>query len=137
MRKLQAIFGLDEYGNRRLRRAMEAVHENFIEIMCGGAALKAVARRKIVGPNRLIVAVRERGGRRTIAAAFGAMALPAFQLGEEFFSVLDAVQRHRRLSRNMDRIAGLLTLPSRGEGLDEGDQVRALLVGEGNPCRHV
>jgi len=41
------------------------------------------------------------------AAAFGAMALPAFQLGEEFFSVLDAIHGERGLGGNIDDIAGL------------------------------
>src|ERR1700730_4227265 len=92
MHQVPGVFRLDDVGKRRHRRAVEAGHENLIEIMVGRAALEAGAGSKIVRPNRLIVAVRKRGSGGTIAAAFGAMALPAFQLGEELFSVLDAIQ---------------------------------------------
>src|SRR6266850_2100477 len=117
MHEVPSVFRLDDVGKRRHRRAVEAGHENLIEIMVGRAALEAGALGKIVRSYRLIVAVRKRGSGGTIAAAFGAMALPAFQLGEEFFSVLDAIQGERGLGGNIDDIAGLVGLPARREGL--------------------
>src|SRR5258706_10127090 len=99
MHQVPSVFRLDDVGKRRHRRAVEAGHENLIEIMVGRAALEAGALGKIVRSYRLIAAVRKRGSGGTIAAAFGAMALPAFQLGEEFFSVLDAIQGERVLVR--------------------------------------
>src|SRR6267378_1450641 len=137
MHQVPSVFRLDDVGKRRHRRAVKAGHENLIEIMVGRAALEAGAGSKIVGPNRLIVAVRKRGSGRTIAAAFGAMALPAFQLGEEFFSVLDAIHGERGLGGNIDDIAGLVGLPARREGFDESDEIRAVLVRQGDPRRHV
>src|ERR1700687_338947 len=77
MHQVPSVFGLDDVGKGRHRRAVKAGHENLIEIMVGRAALEAGALGKIVGPDRLFVAVRKRGSGGTIAAAFGAMALPA------------------------------------------------------------
>src|SRR5258708_36672058 len=94
--------------------------------MVGRAAFEAGACRKIVGPNRLIVAVRKRGSGGTIAAAFGAMALPAFQLGEEFFSVLDAIQGERGLGGYIYDVAGRVGLSWRGDGVYEKHHVRPL-----------
>src|SRR5258706_1783783 len=137
MHQVPSVFRLDDVGKRRHRRAVKAGHENLIEIMVGRAALEAGAGSKIVGPNRLIVAVCKRGSGRAISAAFGAMALPAFQLGEEFLSVLDAIQGERGLGRNIDGIAGLVGLPSRREGLDKSDEIPAVLVRQGDPRRDV
>src|SRR5467141_2776491 len=137
MHQVPCVFRLDDVGKRRHRRAVEAGHENLIEIMVGRAALEVGALGKIVGPNRLLVAVRKRGSGGTIAAAFGAMALPAFQLGEELFSVFDAIQSGCGFGRNIDDIAGLVGLPARREGFDEGDEIRAVLVRQGDPRRHV
>src|SRR6266404_5391946 len=105
MHQVPSVFRFDDVRKRRHRRAVEAGHENLIEIMVGCAALEAGAFGKIVGPNRLFVAVRKRGGGGTIAAAFGAMALPAFQLSVELFAMLDALERKCRLRRNGDRVA--------------------------------
>src|SRR6266481_4571031 len=113
MHQVPSVFRLDDVGKRRHRRAVEAGHENFIEIMVARAALETGALGKIVGPNRLLVAVRKRGSGGTIAAAFGAMALPAFQLGEQFFAMLDALERKCGLRRNGDRVSRFVALPPR------------------------
>src|SRR5205823_14529404 len=65
------------------------------------------------------------------------MALPALQFGEEFLSVLDAVHSQRRLRRHFDGLTGLLIFPARRKSFDEGHQVGALLVRQGDPGRHV
>ncbi len=51
--------------------------------------------------------------------------------------MLDAIQRERGLGRNRDRSGGLIGLPARREGFDEGDEIRAILVRQGDPRGHV
>jgi len=63
--------------------------------------------------------------------------LPAFQLGEELPTALDAIDCQHRLPRNLYGFTGLLFLPSRRKSLNEGHQVGALLVRQGDPGRHI
>src|SRR5580698_5293855 len=51
--------------------------------------------------------------------------------------MLDALHGGRRLSRYRDLRPGLLGLPAFGECFDEGYQVGAVLVGQGDPGWHV
>lgn len=60
--------------------------------MVGGAALEAGTCRKIVGADGLIIAVGQRCSGWSIASALLPVVFPAFQLGEELFPVLDAIQ---------------------------------------------
>ena len=76
------------------------VIENLIEILIGRAAFEARAGGEVIRPDGLIVAVGERGGRGTVAAAFLPVALPAFQFLEKFLAVLDAFDRELRFGRN-------------------------------------
>src|SRR3989440_10858363 len=130
MHQVPSVVRLDDVGKRRHRRAVETGHENLVEVVVCGAALEAGALGKIVGPNRLLVAVRKRGSGGTIAAAFGAMALPAFQLGEQLFAMLDALERKCGLRTNGDRVSRFAALPPRWEAFDESDHVRPLVFGE-------
>src|ERR1700704_1736727 len=65
------------------------------------------------------------------------MAFPAFQLSKKSFAVRDAVNSHRRLSRNFNWLSGFFLLPARRESLDVSHQVRPFLFSEGVPNRHV
>src|SRR5437762_2598664 len=135
--QIPGIFRLDDVGERGHRGAIQAGHENLVQVMVCGAALEAGTRCKIVGADGLIIAVGQRCSRWSIASALLPVAFPAFQLGEELLPVLDAIQGDRGFGRNFERIAGLVRLPARREGLDESDHIRPLLFGEGIPRRHV
>ena len=65
------------------------------------------------------------------------VAFPAFELLEEFASVQDAFDGHRRLGWNHEHVAGFLFGPAWRPGLDKGDQVGALLLGQRLPGGHV
>src|SRR5260370_42112145 len=110
MYQVPSVFRLDDVGKRRHRRAIESGHENLVEVVVCGAALEAGTRRKIIGADRLIVTVGKRGGGRTIAASFGPMALPTFQLGKQLFAMLDALERKCRLGGDRGR-GGLVFRP--------------------------
>src|ERR1700730_15281738 len=133
MHQVPSVFRFDDVSKRRHRRGVKAGHENLIEVVVCGAALEAGTRSKIIGADRLIVAVRKRGSGGTIAAAFGAMALPALQLGEQLFAMLDALERKCGLRRNGDRVARFVALPPWRKGLDESNQIGPVLGGQGDP----
>src|ERR1700676_337117 len=65
------------------------------------------------------------------------MTLPAFQLGEEFFAMLDALHGQWRFRGHRDFRTRFFGGPARRESFDESDQVSALLVRQGNPGRHI
>src|SRR6266404_4868354 len=78
--QVPCIVGLDDIRERRHGRAVEASHENAIEILIGDAAFETsiVSRRcEIVRTDGLIFAVGEGRSRRSITVALLAMALPA------------------------------------------------------------
>src|SRR5947207_4799644 len=75
--------------------------------MVCGPALEAGTRRKIVGADGLIIAVGQRCSGWSIASALLPVAFPAFQLGEELFPVLDAIQGDRRFGRSEEHTSEL------------------------------
>lgn len=135
--EVPSVVGLDDVGKGGHRCAVQTSHENLVQVLIGRSALKARASSEIIGADRLVVVVSEGRCRRAIAEAFLAVALPAFQLLEEFLSMLDAFRGELRLRWNIDRIRRLVILPPNGERLDEGDQIGAILGGQGDPRRHV
>src|ERR1700676_1021234 len=137
MYKVPSFFGLDDVGERRHRCAIYSSDENLVKILIGGAAFEPRAGGEVIGPDGLVVAIGERGRRGTISVAFLAVALPAFQFLEKFLPMLDALDRELWLRRHGDRSPRLVTLPARRKSLDEGDQVRTVLVRQGDPRRHV
>src|ERR1700676_2586828 len=140
MYEIPGVVRLDHVRERRHGRAVQAGHEDLVDILVGVAALEArvtLSRGEIVGTNRLILAVGEGRGRRTVALPMRTMTLPAFELGEERFAVGNTLHGDRRLGRNLDRVAGFFLLPTGREDLDVGHQIGALLFGEGTPDRHV
>src|SRR4029077_20017017 len=100
---------------RRHGCAVQARHEDLVEILVGIAALEAgvvFAQGEVVGTNRIVFAVGEGSGGWAVALSMLAVTLPAFELGEERFTVGNAVHGNRRLGRNLDRLTGLLFFPT-------------------------
>src|SRR5438477_7356319 len=89
--EVPSVVGLNDVGKGRHRRAVQTSHKNLVEVLIGRSTFKARASSKVIGPDWLVVAVGERRSRWAVAEAFLTVALPAFQLLEEFLSMLDAL----------------------------------------------
>ena len=135
--EVPGILRLDNIDKGRHRCTVQAGHKNLVEVLIGHSALEARASGKVVRADGLIVAVGEGRSRWAVPEAFLTVALPAFQLLEEFLAMLDALHGELRLRWNTDRIARLVILPPSGERLDEGDQIGAVLGRQSDPRRHV
>src|SRR5208337_1170141 len=98
---------------------VHAGHEDFPDVGVAGAALETRASGEVIRADGLIVAVRERGSRRAIPAAFRTMTFPALQFLKKFLAVLDARHGERRFGGHYVRRAGLLVLPARRKGLNK------------------
>ncbi len=135
--QIPGFFRLHHVGERRHRRAVNSGHENPIEVLVGTAALGAIGRSEIVWPDRLIVAVGKSRSRRPITTAFLPMALPAFQLLEEFSAMLNACHCQRSVPAEWEWVSRLFRLKARRERLDESHKVGALLGRQRFPAWHV
>ena len=135
--EVPGIVRLDDIGKGGHGCTVQTSHKNLVEVLIGRSALKARASSKVVGPDWLVVAVGERRSRGAIAEAFLPVALPAFQLLEEFLAMLDAFDRRLRFRWNINRVARLLVFPPGRERLNKGNKIRPLLARQGNPRWHV
>src|SRR5579872_1450491 len=93
--------------------------------------------RKIVGPDRLILAVRKSRCRGAIAFTLRSVAFPALKLREQILAVRNAFDGDGWFRRNLDWISGFFFFPSSREGLDVSHQICLLLRGKRVPDRHV
>lgn len=91
MYEVPSFVGLNDIGKGWHRCAVKTGPEDLVEVLVSYATLEARAHGKVIQANGLVVAVRECRGRRTISAAFLAMALPTFQFLEKFLPMLDAL----------------------------------------------
>src|SRR6202041_8346 len=137
MHQIPRIVRLNHVRERRHRRSVEAGHEDAIQIAVSIAAHEPVAGRKIKRLDGIALAVGQSRSRWTIGITRRAVALPAFQLLEEFAAVQDAFNRDWRFRRYVERCPGLFFRPARRPGLDERNQVGALLRIQRSPRRHV
>src|SRR5216683_4728509 len=118
MHQVPGLFGLNHIGEGSHLRAVQTGHKDAVQLLIGSAALGAVGARKVVWPNRLVVAIGQGRSGWTITTAFLSVALPAFELLEEFAAVLDALDGQLRFSRDGNRVARLLGFEARRKRLD-------------------
>ena len=122
MDEIPGVVRLNHVSKGRHGRAVQAGHEDRVDILVGAAALEArifSAQSKVVGTDRIVFAVGEGRGGRTVALPVRTMALPAFEFGEERFAMGNALDGDRRLRRNSDWRAGFFVLPARREDLSK------------------
>src|ERR1700692_3365263 len=116
MNQIPGVVRLNHIGKGGHRRASHTGDEDFVNIPVSVAAFKTriiFAQREVVRTNRLVLAVSQCCGGWTVAFAVRTMTLPAFELGEECLTVGNALQGNRRLGRNLDGRASLLSIPAR------------------------
>src|SRR5580658_450012 len=140
MNQIPGIVQLNHVREGRHGRAIHTGHEDLVDILVGNAALETrivSARGEVVGADRIVLAVGERGGGRAVTLAVRTVTFPAFQFRKQSLAVGNALDGDRRLGRNRDWRAGFFMLPSGREDLDIRHQVGALLLAKGIPDRHV
>src|ERR1700722_10794833 len=121
------LFGLDVVGKRRHGSAVQASHEDPIDILIGIAAFWPGAIGKVEGRDGTSEIIGERRGGGSVGHTLNAVALPALHPGKHIPPGLDAVGSHFRLRRNHDRRPWFFVRPARREMLHPGDQVGAFL----------
>ena len=134
--KIPGILGFDDVGERRHRRTVETGHEDTVEILVRGAALKAIVGVEIVGLDGLVSGVGKRGSGRAITAAFLAVTLPTFEFLVELLAVFHAFERELRFGRNVDGRSGFVGGPAAGKRFDKCHEVSTLLGGQRDTRRH-
>src|SRR5580658_9165581 len=135
--QVPSLFGLDVVGKRGHGRAVQTGHENSVNVAIRIAALWPGSLGKVEGCDRPAEIILKGRGGRSIGLAEHAMALPALHSGENFSPRFDAVGCDFRFRRNRDWSPRLLAHPARREVLNPGHQVRAFLLGERAPLRHI
>src|SRR6202041_2073723 len=102
-----------------------------------GATFEAGSVVEVEGFNGAILVVGKCIRRRTVPAAFDAVALPTFQPLKQGLTSLDSIRGDFWLSWNLNRRSRLFGLPLGRKVLDVGNQIRALHFGKGIPLRHI
>src|SRR6266446_4745542 len=138
--QVPGVVGLDNIRERRHGRAVQASHENAIEVLIGYATLETSivsCRGEVVRTDGLIFAVGKGRSRRSVTVALLAVTLPAFHLLEQVVAAPDTGNINRGLGRNLDRLTRLFGLPPLRESLDVGDEFVPVFVAQWTPGRHI
>src|ERR1700758_3370478 len=125
--QIPGILWLDIVGKRRHWRPVEAGHENAIEVSIGFSALEPRTGSEVIGAQRIVFAIGERRGRRSIAAARRTMALPALHFLIDLPTLQNAGASGRSFDGNVDGLSGRFLFPPGGKRLDVGDEVSAVM----------
>src|ERR1700681_2186172 len=109
MNQIPRLGRLKVVGERRHWRPIETSHENAVQVLIGLPALESRSRRKVVGPDGVVLAVSECRCRWTISVTRGSMAFPAFHFLEERPASQHALHGSGSLRGNHDRRSMTLT----------------------------
>ena len=97
--QVPSLVRLNVVGKRRHRRAVQTCHKYSVEILVGYPAFKLMALCEVIGHDWAVFAIGQCWRGRTIAATFGSVTLPAFQLLEESLTRLEVFRSDLRLRR--------------------------------------
>src|ERR1035437_2335491 len=135
--QIPRLIRLNVVGKRRHRSAVQTGHEDSVDIAIRIAAFRPRSLGKVVGSNWPAEIIGQGRGGGTIGLTEYAVALPALHPGKYVSPGFDAIRGNFRLGRTLDWRSRLFIRPARREMLNPGHQVRALLLSERAPLRHV
>src|SRR5713226_2906525 len=131
------LVGLDIVSEGRHGSAIQAGHEDAVNILIGVAAFGPGAVCEVEGCDRTSEIILKGCSRRPVGHALHAVALPALHPGKYVAACLDALSSDGRFGRDRNGRSRLFVGPAGREVFHPGHEVGALLLSEGAPLRHV